>query len=65
VLPVVLIATARAESRHEHPGARGVRHPGAVPLRSVHQLLFDEINEAVADLRHGKTIKAVLVTGSA
>jgi aryl-alcohol dehydrogenase len=26
---------------------------------------FDEINEAVADLQHGKTIKAVLVTGSA
>jgi Zn-dependent alcohol dehydrogenase len=26
---------------------------------------FDEINEAVADLQHGKTIKAVLVTGPA
>jgi aryl-alcohol dehydrogenase len=26
---------------------------------------FDEINEAVADLQHGKTIKAVLMTGSA
>jgi aryl-alcohol dehydrogenase len=25
---------------------------------------FDEINEAVADLQHGKTSKAVLVTGS-
>jgi hypothetical protein len=25
---------------------------------------FDEINKAVADLHHGKTIKAVLVTGS-
>jgi aryl-alcohol dehydrogenase len=25
---------------------------------------FDEINKAVADLQHGKTIKAVLVTGS-
>ena len=24
----------------------------------------DEINKAVADLQHGKTIKAVLVTGS-
>jgi aryl-alcohol dehydrogenase len=26
---------------------------------------FDEINEAVADVQHGKTIEAVLVTGSA
>ncbi len=26
---------------------------------------FDDINEAVADLQHGKTIKAVLVPGSA